>query len=351
MALSVYRKRYDRVMRAALLPADRRIPFAVLATVLVAFEATIVRSDVYRVRPDVFALAVLIDLLIVLPLVFWAMVVRTGKATPRAVLTIGALGALAASYVLPDPPAFLAPLRWLPAFAEVALLVWGIVQGRAFFRALRRRARESDDVLMNVHHALQETPGIPPALQAMVAETTALWYGLCAFRMRTADAPNRFAYHEPLVVIMVLGLLATPAEGLVFHVLLRNWSDTAAWIGTGLHVYSAIWMVALYQAARLRPHVLDNGVLTLRWSLIWTGDLPLPAIRRAVRLKERPEVKPKGLIDLARLGDRPFLLELDEAATLHGPLGIRKTGESLLLAVDNPARFEAALRNAGVVIE
>ena len=340
MSRAVYTERMHTLPRPAV---DPRLLFALLALALVAAEAGVVRSDAYARAPELISGAVVFDLLLTLPALFWLMLVRTRRARPQTTLAALAGGALVVGVLLPEPPAFLNLLRVAPAAVEVGLLAWGALRMRAFVRALHRHRANSDDLLESVRLALDETPGVPPLLAGIAAELTALWYGLCAFRTPTPAGPNRFAYHESFVALLVLGFVATPAEGLVVHVLLNGWSPLAAWIATALHVYGLVWLIAFYQGARLRPVTVTDDTLLVRWSLLWTAEVPRARILTATALKERPGTLPKTTLDLARLGDRYTLVELDTPITLHGPLGLRRTGDALLLAVEDGPRLAATL--------
>lgn len=321
---------------------DPRRLFAALALSVVAAEVLVARGDALRRAPELLGAAVVADLVLFLPFLFWLLCVRTGRARPAGVLAVAGCGAVAAGMLLPHPPSWLGALRLAPAAAEIALLVWGLVAGRAFWSELRRLRGRSDDALENVHRALDAAPAMPAAAKAMAAELVALHYGLWVWRARTPDGPGRFGYHEGLQALVALALLATPAEAAVVHVLLRAWSETAAWAATALHGYSLIWAIAFYQAARLRPIALDDDTLTVRWSLLWTGRVPRAAVVSVEALKDRPEPA-AGTLNLARFADRPVRVTLSEPIALHGPLGLRREGRVLLLAPDQPERLVAAL--------
>jgi hypothetical protein len=323
--------------------------FGLLVAALVLAEAWIVCTDAFRRAPDLLALAVAADLVLVPVGLGWALLVRTGRVRATTLWTIAGGGLFVASLLLPRPPRFLSVLRFLPILellpilAEVGLLVWGVIVGRSFWTELRRRNATSDDVLVNVHEALAATPGLPVALRGMAAEVVVLWYGLCAFRKRATSGPGGFAYHENLTALIVLMFVGTPAEGALMHYLLRQWNATAAWIGTALHVYTLIWGIALYQAARLRPVIVKEDTLLIRWSLLWTAEVPREQVASVTMLKERPARREKGVLDLARLGDKPVRVEFSTPVMVHGPLGLRREVHAVLLAVERPAVFSAQL--------
>lgn len=317
--------------------------YGLLIAALLVAETWIVRTDAFRRAPEILTIAVLADLILVPLVLARAMLVRTGRMRPVTLGAIAGGGAFAASLLIPNPPPFLSILKFLPALVELGLLVWGVIVGRSFWKELRQRNTTGDDVLVNVHEALAATPGLPVVLQAMVAETVVLWYGIRAFRKKPASGPDIFSYHENLVGILVMVFLATPAEGALMHYLLRQWSEVAAWVGTGLHVYSLVWIIAFYQAARLRPIALKEDTLLLRSSLIWTAGIPYEKIQSVELLKERPERKAKGMLDIALMADKPLRICFSEPVAVHGPLGIRREVSTILVGVERPQALLAQL--------
>lgn len=173
--------------------------FGMLLALFVAVEAAVVRGEAFRRAPELLSAAVFLDCLLVPLLLGWLLLVRRGKETPESLLPVVGVGLFTASFLLPSPPGYLRALRLLPALSELRLLAWGAVVGRAFFVHLRAVNRSRDDVLENVHEALEKTPTLPFALKATVGEAAALWYGLCAFRRKAPAGERVFAYHESLI--------------------------------------------------------------------------------------------------------------------------------------------------------
>jgi hypothetical protein len=320
-----------------------QVIFGMLLAAFVAIEVGVVQSAAFGRGSGLLSVAVCIDCVLVPVLLGWGLLVRSGRAKPGTLLGVAGGGMFLASLLLPHPPSFLAALRWMPALAEVGLLVWGVIVGRSFWAELRRKNAASDDVLVNVQSALAATPGLPVILQAMAAEVLVLWYGLCAFRKKAPSGPGVFAYHESLLALVVLVIVATPAEGVLFHYLLSLWSKTAAWIGTALHFYTLIWVVSFYQAARLRPVVIENEALQIRWSLLWNATVLRAEIQAVEVLKERPAKLGRGCLDLARFGDKLVRVTFSGPVSFHGPLGIRRDVRCILLSVERPEAFLAQL--------
>ena len=80
-------------------------------------------------------------------------------------------------------------------------------------------------------------------------------------------------------LLFALGLIAT-MEAIAVHLVLQASRPRIAWLATAVHAYGIVWLVAAYQAARLRPVVLGGGRLLLRTSLLWTVDIPLALLAK-----------------------------------------------------------------------
>jgi hypothetical protein len=149
--------------------------------------------------------------------------------------------------------------------------------------------------------------------------------------------------------------LACVGEAIPLHFLVRRWGAVAAALSVTLHVYTVLWLVGDLRALVLRPIRIEGGTLLLRIGLRWEADIPLAAIAAVersgteglrlgvlgspnlvLRLRERHQCS--GLSASARRRGDP-----GASITLHGPFGIRKTSDVLLLQVDDPEGLARAL--------
>jgi len=90
--------------------------------------------------------------------------------------------------------------------------------------------------------------------------------------------------------------------------------------------------------------VEEDGLL-IRISLKWREWVPFEDVA-AVEILRGGTVLPKrkDLLRAVVLGDARYLLRLARPLTAEGPYGIRRQVEQIAFTVDEPRRFEAALR-------
>jgi hypothetical protein len=122
------------------------------------------------------------------------------------------------------------------------------------------------------------------------------------------------------------------------HLHLHHWSRVLAWIISGLTVYGAIWLAGVARSLELRPVLVGDDYLLVRYGLLFRLKIPRCAIReiRKGTDQKADEVVPRrSKPDLCIRLTVPLIAEL--------ALGLRKRIEFLALAVDDVAGFERAL--------
>ena len=90
-----------------------------------------------------------------------------------------------------------------------------------------------------------------------------------------------------------LPMAAVIVEGVPMHLLLHRWSHVAAWISTGIGIYSFLWMVALYRSLALRPVLVSADHVVLQVGFLWRAEF-------------RPDRVPGGAAIFRRGSRMPF---------------------------------------------
>ena len=227
-------------------------------------------------------------------------------------------------------------VHWSGILAELAVLVF---LGQKLHTAARqfKAAGRADDPILRLE-AMPER-----WVRLLGLELIVLYFAFVGPRVRRATAINEYSYTEKSGLgglLFALGFV-TVVEGLLVHVLLRQWHPVAGWLFTGLHAYTLLWLTAAYQAARLRPVVVFSDTLLFRFSLVWTAEIPRSKIAVVEPIKTMPEDK---TILRAAFGDEPrLLLTFTEPLAVQGLFGIRKRVLQIALSVDEPEKLRVAL--------
>ena len=304
-------------------------------------------------HPDLLALGITLDLVVVVPCLVYFLLVRGRGWPPAVVIPAFLLSLAAAGRVLPaDRQQFLQIFQWLAIPLE--LVVIGLVVVKVRQVARRMRTAEPADLadpgtlFERMRDAAREVLGANLLADALAFEIAV---GHCAFagwRERPVASPRTFTYHRRVAYGAMMGalLLVLAAETVGLHLLLQRWSPATAWVLTGLSIYSAFWLLGLYQAVRLRPIRIEEDRLLIRIGLKWRVEVPFEDVA-ALEILRGGTVLPKrkDLLRAVVLGDARYLLRLKRPLTAEGAYGMRKQVEQIAFTVDEPQRFEAALRD------
>jgi hypothetical protein len=318
-------------------PLLGRRPLGLLVAALVAVEWTVTRSQAFA-RGGPVPLAVLLDLVVVLPLGYALLASPTRRslaALAELAAPLFALGAALAAVLLRSRPEARPALAVTGGIAEVAVVA--LLVGRA-----RRAARE----LGASAHAdfLDRVAGLTDPLSRLLAlELGVLYYALVGPRRPPPTGPGVFGYTGGGLgsLIFGLGFVAT-MEGAAVHLALRAAHPRLALAFAAANAYGLVWLWALWQGARLRPIALTEEALVVRVSLLWTAVVPRSAIANVTRIDEAR--RDKATLRAA-LGTSPTLLvTLVAEVVARGPLGLTRRVTRVALAVDEPDRLAAALR-------
>jgi hypothetical protein len=206
-------------------------------------------------------------------------------------------------------------------------------------RELYRSAAGSEPIEVRLARALEAL--VPPR----VARLAALEFVIVGSAMRflfggwRRATPAGFTYHRESrlrLLLMMLPLMLFADVLLLELVLLPH---AALWVRIVVHaaaIYGLIWLVGLYASARARPHRIADGRLVLHRALLRRLDVPVSAIASI-------EPLPDFADDWKRRAYLRGALRLDLAGPAILELRLRE-GERVLVAVDEPAPFIAALR-------
>jgi hypothetical protein len=310
-----------------------------LGSAIVVYSAVffISRSALAAARPGVIGLAALADLTITVPVLFYFLVVRRGYSSWMALVPVTFAGARAAGFLLSSgEQANLPALRWL----GIPLELWIVAQLVRRFRRIER----GGDVLARIRSAVSTLIPYRRLGEIVADEIAVFYYAFCSWRARPDTKPGwqAFQYSEASGWGMSSTLLAIAivCEGVPVHLLLQQWSATAAWIMTALDLYALIWLIAIGRAARLRPILVGPETIHLRIGLMWEVKVPRDRIVTCRRAGvPAPRRKEAGYLSMVVLNEAQWVLELNEPVVAEGLYGRRRTVTRIGVAVDEPARF------------
>lgn len=321
--------------------------FAALTLLLIGSERFITASAAFSQRP-ILPYAVTFDLLVVVPGLFYWLVVRRYQL-PLSSLA-GVVGAcLALAYWL-LPVAQQAPLhalRFLPAVLEGISLALLAAKARRLVRGYRAAYRQQPRFWPSAQVAVRQALG--PAGGLLVAELEMLRYALLGWWAEPELSPTATPFstyrNSGFTAFAVVLGVALAVEAAVVHLLASRWSARAAGWLLFFDCYALVMLLAHGQAVRLRPTLLTTHTLQLNVGFVWHLTVPLAELTAVELLRDAPQPA-AGLLNLTKLLFTPpnLLLTFARPVTVRGPYGMQRTGRRVAVYLDEPQQFIAAIK-------
>ena len=320
---------------------------AVAASVYAA--AFYVRSIIATVdSPEVLAGALVVDLVVLVPAVYYFLVVRRFGLPTVSVAGVFVLSLIAATQIIPpEQQRVLAPLEIIAVIAEVFILgfiAWKAANGVRRYRAVAAEQHD-EDAFNAIRGAARQVIDSDRMADVLAYEIAIVYYGLGSWRRRLVEGPGRYTsykrnnYGSTLFGIGVL----LGAELIAVHVIVQlYWGATGAWILSILSAYGGIWLLSEWHAHRLRPTVITTDALVLRAGVRWEITIPFARIKSFRRISAMEE-KPRGALNLVAFGDALFEVKTDAPVEAQGGYGMRKQTACVWFMIDDPTGFEETL--------
>ncbi len=323
--------------------------FAALASAMLGVSAAIVSSRFFQRDPGVLSGAIAIDLIVIVPILYWCLVVRPGLAPSRTLIPIAALAIVMASAVLPRAHSgFLGWTRALLLPAETGLLVYIAWKVRTLVS--RGRLAGDRDVLETAEAVIADGLGNRFIARLIATEFAVLYFAVASWggRGRQPSAPRgalAFGIVHSWPVIAALGfVLALETAGM--HLLIARWSGVAAWVLTALNAYALLWVVGECRATALRPTLIEPDALRIRVGLRCQATIPFRLVERVDGAPWRSAAtRPDGWLNFAGPGGPNVILSFREPIRVRRVYGLETSVRGLGLRLDDADRFIRELRS------
>ncbi len=304
------------------------------------------QSAPFKSQVSQFSILATIDFLITIPLLY-LLFIRKTKIPKTTVIPVFVLGVLLASIYIPKDQQQLLQLtkQWLVPILEIGVL--GFIGYKAYklFTSYRKNGTDSNDFYSLIKN-LSVTNFGTLAGPFLAAELSVFYYGLFVWKKKKL-ASNEFSYHKKsgtiTLFIAFMGIILI--ETLVLHAVLVKSYPIAAWILTGLSLYTLIQIFGILKSIPQRPITIEKDTLYLRFGIMNETEIPIEAIQSIERTNQEFE-QGKNIRYLSSLGaleGHNMIINLREKQTLTGIYGFQKNYQSIALYLDSPNDFENML--------
>ena len=321
------------------------IPFlAILFLVLLS------KSSIFFTNPSVFSLAITIDLLLVVPIIYYLLIRKT-EIPKTTVVAVMVIGLLIGSYFLPEEKQTYLQLfkTWALPIIEVSILTYVIIKVRSAVIKYKNLTDKSPDFFTTLKSICYEI--LPKKLVLPFAtEIAVLYYGFINWRNPKLKE-NEFTYHKNSGTLALLGvfILILGGETIALHFLLALWSSTAAWILTILSIYTAIQVFGFAKSLSKRPTSINQDSLSLKYGILNEVEISftdIDNIELSKKALDEKDVLTKRLSPLGELESHNLIIHLNKENQLIGLHGIRKRFTVLAFHIDNNEEFKSQMDNA-----
>jgi hypothetical protein len=328
-------------VRAALETSDRAsrgplLLFTWITFVVVALWVTLIQGRHLAEMPSLAAVGAAIDLAVFVPLIWYLVMVRPGRASARSLVPLVAAGLIASQLIVSGSPPM--PLLILVALAELTLFATALYR----VRAALRRSKGPVDPIARIEELSSELIPAPAAARAVASELVVLWYALASWRQPPMTGPRirRWARLDDWNGFFIGILVVALAELAGLHLLLMSKLPAAVWVITALEAYGLLWLIGDTRALNLSGVELHDTTLDIRFGIRWRVEIPLSMIESVEPIQGDHKCWD---IKLTVLEKPDALIVLKEPITIWGIYGLRKAVTRIGLLVEDSDKLIAAL--------
>ncbi len=279
-----------------------------------------------------------LDLMVTVPLVYYLSIRK--KNISKITVVPWIVGGILLSYHLlnqQNQPLSHYAFHYLLPLIELGIFSTIVYKSIKLIKEYRAQA-SGGDFLNAIHQSAQEVfgQGLPAKLLAW--ELAVIYYGL--FKWKQEAIPNSFSYHKkaPIKSLLAVIMFLVVVETVVFHLLLQIWSVVAAWILTGLSLYSLLWLIAQWKSMAFRPITLNQHQLRLHHGMLFEAVVPLTNIEDYESIKSVGS-EAKVLSLMPQMDSPNVQIKLIEPIEVQGIYGQSSTESVLAFKVDDPEGF------------
>ena len=330
--------------------SKQRLTIAVGAPTLIFTACAIITiSAVFKKYPDQLSIGLLIDMLLVAPLSYY-LIIRNTTISKHTVVRVFTLGLFIATILLRSThiPLLVFIKTWVAPTIELALVTWMIWKFKRAYQFAKTMQQTAPDFLIHCRTLLKTVFG-SEQIGNIISSEVSVFYYLFAKAHKPTDNTNYFTSHKSNNILLLLYtfLFMFLVEAAIMHLLFQLWNHTAAWVLTGLSIYSCLQLLAHLRAIKARPTIVTLTEIMLRNGILG-GDVIV-----SIDMIEHIEFSAKDIIKIDTVSmafikgieNHNVVIYLKKPISVTKAYGIKKTAKVILANIDEPNRFIEVIEN------
>lgn len=321
------------------IPKTIFIPIAMFAGIVM-----LTYSVWFNLHPEALAMGITLDLTLTIPIV-WFVAIRKTNIPNITVIPAFIIGLLVSGIILPENYLFTHNQikLWILPVVELGALTFIFFKIRAINKRFNINRTHHFDFYNTLQTAVKDI--IPSPADVFLATEIAVFYFAFIKWKTPVYTKNDFTYHKNngSVALFYIVILLVVVETFVFHLLLMQWSSLAAYILSGLSIYTGIQVLAFVRSLNKRPISIEDQQLNLRYGILSEVSISYSNIKSlSIQSQDLPNDKSiQKLSPLGSLDGHNMILTLDTPVTIKGIYNLNKKAQSIAFFVDDPALFKA----------
>lgn len=310
---------------------------------VMAFLLWLIQSDHFLANADSLALGITLDLTLTLPLLYY-LIARKSSLPREGIIPVIVLSYFIATGFLPlEHQGWLSIVEMIIIPLELAIIFF---VGRKIHKTiglLRSSGQYSNVGFLEHAGEMVAREFSQKRVAAILAtEVSLFYYAFAGWREEIEMKKGLTGYtsykKSGYKAVMGIVIILVVVESVAAHLFLAHWSNVLPWLVHFIGAYGLLFVIADYNALRLRPAYIIDKTLYLRLGLRWSAAIPLHEIEH-IQQSRKPLEKDSGHLDMTLLGTPNLILTLKAPVLVSGFYGITRRPSKIQIQIDQPADF------------
>lgn len=305
----------------------------------------LVNLPFYQTAPASLTYAVIFDLLLTTPLIYF-LIIRKRDIPKITVVSVFMVCLMIAHYIIPPAQqTFLNQIEfWLVPLVEFGVISVVIFSAQKTIRQFKAEKKATPDFYTALRQACKAV--LPKRVAAVFAmEIAVVYYALFSWTAKPTAKINEFtSFKKNGITSVVYALMMIfLAETFAVHMLVDRWSPLVAWVLTWFSLYTCLQLFALVRSLPMRLSYIDKMArkLYLRSGFINETMIDIDTIV-AIQLTARSLPEDGSIVKFSALGGMDthnIILHLKKETILQKIYGLQKPFKSLAIYMDEKELF------------
>jgi hypothetical protein len=302
----------------------------------------------FLLYPNTFATAITLDLTVTAPFAYY-LVIRKSQISRLTVLRLFIAGIFLAGILLPNNSHSLLKVikTWVSPMIELSIVALLVKRSYITNKRLRASNAPTPDFLIHCRVMMTAICGSEKIASVLASECAVFYYIFTNNKQPVPGNSTAFTYHKENGILLIIPIFISLfiIETIALHFLLLQWNRRAAWVLTGLSLYSCLQLFAHMKAIKARPILLAENGIQLRNGLLG-GDavIDIENIRKVEIIKKSQQTGNVVKLSLFKgLENNNIQLQLVHPIKVIKAFGITRKANIIQFKVDDAQAFKSRL--------